>query len=471
MTNEMKLARHFNEILDAIHEDLMITDGKGVVLRVSSTFQKMYNISDDYAVGKTVYQLEDEGYFKPSIVAMVINSGKNVTAEQITSKKRTLVVTATPVYDKSGSIMFIVSFSRDITEILQLQRKYSRMESKVKRYAEEIDRLRRESGALAGGAVGRSAQMIKIFDTIKRIADFDANVLFLGPSGVGKTMLSRMVHENSCRKNGPFVEINCAAIPENLLESELFGYEKGSFTGASNSGKKGLIETADGGTLLLDEISEIPVNLQAKLLKTIQDKEITRIGGTKPVKVDFRLIAASNRDLEEYAERGLFRRDLYYRLNVINIDIPPLCERKEDILLLTDHFLNKYNEKYGMKKSFKPAAVKLLMDYSWPGNVRELANVIERAFMISTDDIMGEDTLPAHVFRPREDVKGNIGVETVTDLERAVEEFEGSIIRYAYEKYRTSVGVAGALNISQSTAYRKILKYISKERENRNNKI
>lgn len=332
------LAAHFNEILDAIHEDLMITDGNGVVLKVSPTFQKMYRISADYALGKTVYELEKEGFFKPSIVAKVIENGCRVTMQQTTRNKRSLVVTATPVLGKDKNIEFVVSFSRDITEILQLQEQYAKLENKIEKYTAEINRLRKDV-EIEDGVIGNSPQMQTILDTIKRVADFDANILFLGPSGVGKTMLSKIVHKNSNRREGPFVEINCAAIPENLLESELFGYEKGSFTGANANGKVGLIEMAAGGTLLLDEISEMPLSLQAKLLKTIQDKIITRVGGTKPIKVDFRLITASNRDLEEFAEQGLFRKDLYYRLNVIKIELRRWLRGKKILSLWWKHSL------------------------------------------------------------------------------------------------------------------------------------
>ena len=299
--------------------------------------------------------------------------------------------------------------------------------------------------------------MVNILETIRRVADFDANILFLGPSGVGKTMLAKIVHQQSKRKKGSFIDINCAAIPEHLLESELFGYEKGSFTGAGNKGKVGLIELANGGTLLLDEISEMPLSLQAKLLKTIQDKVITRVGGTKEIKVDFRLITASNRDLEEAAGRGTFRKDLYYRLNVIQIQIPSLRERKDDIIPLIDFFTERNNRKYGLHKEFHPRALEALVNYSWPGNIRELSNIVERASMTCEGDVIPKDLLPQEVLR--EQTKG---VREVNNLNKAVEEFEGDLIRQAYKKYGSSIEVGKALGISQPTAYRKIQKYVGK---------
>mgnify|MGYP001280693153 CR=1 FL=1 len=450
------LIENFDAIFDAIHDDILISDGEGMVLRVSPTFEDMYGVDQEHVVGKSVYELEKAGIFKPSVIARVLEKREKITMQQQNRTNRRIVVTATPVFGDDGEIKLVVSYSRDITEMVELQNQYMQLENKIEQYTEEINQLRQKA-ALENVVIGKSPQMVNILETIRRVADFDANILFLGPSGVGKTMLAKIVHQQSKRKKGSFIDINCAAIPEHLLESELFGYEKGSFTGAGNKGKVGLIELANGGTLLLDEISEMPLSLQAKLLKTIQDKVITRVGGTKEIKVDFRLITASNRDLEEAAGRGTFRKDLYYRLNVIQIQIPSLRERKDDIIPLIDFFTEKNNRKYGLHKEFHPRALEALVNYSWPGNIRELSNIVERASMTCEGDVIPKDLLPQEVLR--EQTKG---VREVNNLNKAVEEFEGDLIRQAYKKYGSSIEVGKALGISQPTAYRKIQKYVGK---------
>lgn len=454
------LEDNFDAIFDAIHDDLLISDGDGMVLRVSPDFEDVYGVEKEYAVGRSVYDLEREGYFKPSVIGRVLEHGEKITMQQKNKKGRSIVVTATPVFNAEGRILLVVSFSRDITEMVELQQQYSHLENKIEQYTEEILKLRQKA-ALEKGVIGNSIQMKKILETIHRVANFDANILFLGASGVGKTMLAKTVHQQSKRKDGPFIDINCAAIPEHLLESELFGYEKGSFTGASAEGKIGLIELADGGTLLLDEISEMPLSLQAKLLKVIQDKKITRVGGTKEINVDFRLITASNQDLEELSKKGQFRKDLFYRLNVVKIEIPPLSSRTDDIIPLLNYFLSAINHKYDAHKKWHPLAVEALLAYSWPGNVRELANVAERAFMTSEGDVITLAHLPEDLLKISNVsyAPGDLEVEE-QGLEQAMDEFERKIICQAYEKYRTTVGVAKALKISQPTAFRKISKYI-----------
>lgn len=455
MKLEETLKEHLNEIMDAASDDLLITDGDGVVIRVSPSFEDRYGLPEDEALGKTVFELEEKGYFKPSIIAEVLRRGEKITMDQKLSSGRDIIATATPVFGDLGEIQFVVSFSRDITEMHSLQKRYSSLQNKVEKYEDEINKLRKANTET--DIVSKSVQMDKVMALIAQVADYDTSVLLLGESGVGKTALARKIHQMSNRSHNAFVDINCAAIPENLLEAELFGYEKGSFTGADSKGKVGLIEMAQQGTLFLDEISEMPLALQAKLLKAIQEKKIQRIGGVKEIDVDFRLVTASNRNLAEAAEQGTFRKDLYYRLNVMNISIPPLRERKEDIAPLIYHFLDQFNERYGKNKSISKQAMDLLYSYEWPGNVRELSNFVERAYITSMGDVIHANELP-------DEVTGNTGIkEEDVGLDAAVELLEKRVITEAYRKYKTTIEVAKYLKISQPTASRKIKKYIKGE--------
>ena len=297
--------------------------------------------------------------------------------------------------------------------------------------------------------------MQNILATIERISRFDTNVLFTGKSGVGKTMYSKLMHSRSDRKDGPFIHINCGAIPESLIESELFGYEKGAFTGARNEGKPGLVELANRGTLFLDEIGDLPLNMQVKLLKVIQDKKLTRIGATDEKTVDFRLITATNKDLEAMIEKNEFREDLYYRINIITLEIPRLKDRKSDIFPLLKLFLDKYNKKYGLKRTIANSSIDALVEYDWPGNIRELENTVER-LVLSTDEYMiTNDNLPLKL---KADVVGRPVMENKT-LKEILESVEKRVIVEAYKKIGTTTGVAKALGISQPSASLKISKY------------
>lgn len=313
------------------------------------------------------------------------------------------------------------------------------------------------STALKNQLIGNSKSIIDIRTMIEKIASTDATVLIVGESGCGKEIVAREIHNLSNRSNSNYMKINCAAIPDNLLESELFGYEKGAFTGANLKNKQGLFELTSEGTLLLDEIGEMPLNLQSKLLRVLQEKEFMRLGGQQNINVNTRILAASNRNLLSMVEKGLFRMDLYYRLNVVPIYVPPLRERKEDIGLLSQHFLKHFNSKYSKKKYFTEDGIIFLENRQWLGNVRELMNSIERLVIICNDDKFDVSTMKTLIASPDASFKSDI--ESLDSLEQMMETFEKRIIEDALKKYKTTYKAAESLGINQSTLYRKAKKY------------
>lgn len=304
--------------------------------------------------------------------------------------------------------------------------------------------------------IGETPQIRRINNIINKIAPFDATVLLTGESGVGKNRYADMIHALSRRKNAPLVVINCGAIPENLLESELFGYEKGAFSGASQSGKKGIIETSNHGTLFLDEIGDLPLELQVKLLKVIQEKKIARVGSLQEKEIDFRLIAATNKDIAHLVETGAFRKDLFYRLNVISMTIPPLRERKDDIPHLIHYFADKYNKKYDLNRNFTRQTIQSMESYSWPGNVRELEHVVERTLLMADAQQITPEMLPPNIFVEKATDQYQVGKKTLKEI---LEDVEREILLDLYEKHGTTTKVAQVLGISQASVSIKLRKY------------
>jgi len=288
-----------------------------------------------------------------------------------------------------------------------------------------------------GNIIGNSPKMREVFDFVKKISPTKTNVLISGDSGTGKELVAKAIHYNSPRRNNPFVILNCGAIPENLLESELFGHMRGAFTGAI-SNKRGLFEAADGGTLFLDEVGELPLSMQVKLLRVIQDREFTRVGGTEPIRVDVRIVSATNKNIDEAVQTGEFREDLFYRLNVIHLKLPNLRERKDDIPLLARHFLRRFSKELGTNiHHITPEAMKRLMNYDYPGNVRELQNIIERAVALESSDVLTAQNLSSYMDERRDLARGEILLEIPKDgidLEQVVEDLEKTLILKALEK-------------------------------------
>lgn len=332
-----------------------------------------------------------------------------------------------------------------------------------KKATSEIIRLRSEIQECYGhnNIIGKSKVMIKTLDTIKIIADRETTVLIQGESGTGKELIASSIHYNSSRKNGPFIKLSCAALNKEILESELFGHEKGAFTGAIKT-KKGRFELADGGSMFLDDVDDIPIEMQVKLLRVLQEREFERVGGEKTISVDVRLICATKKDLTNLVKQGRFREDLYYRLNVVAITIPPLRERKEDIQLLIKYFIKKYSKLLKISEpDISQEALDLLMKYNWPGNIRELENVVEHALVFSSANGIMLQNLPEHL-RKFESVPGEtpLSLKDKIDYQDAIAEYEKSLIKWAHKKTNgNQVHMAEILSIPRTTLRNKMIKF------------
>lgn len=453
-----------NLAIDNSVDSFSIADGRGTFLKVNDTFTYYTGISKEEMEGSNTKDMIEAGSYGPdSAILLAIKERKRVAVLQngcsrdLSGKKSKeeliqgeAIAISTPIFDDSGEIRYVVSNARFLHE-LELLKKYL----DDTRYLSDQEQLKNHKTM-----IWKSTGMKKILDLVKVIAPTDSSVMISGETGTGKSMLARYIHEQSRRRDKAFVEINCAAIPENLIESELFGYESGAFTGANAKGKKGLMEIADGGTLFLDEIGDMPLSLQAKLLQSLQNRTITRVGGEKTIKVDIRLITATNMDLEQMVEDGTFRNELYYRINVVPIHLPLLRERREDFQLIVDVSMERFTSKYGKEVILSQEARKALEGYSWPGNIRELENTVERLVVTNRNGIILPADLPSRIIEENRQYGGGIMIDDIIPLKKAMEEMEKQLVSAAYTKYGSSYKVAEALDISQSAASRKIIKYL-----------
>ncbi|WP_236777820.1 sigma 54-interacting transcriptional regulator [Anoxybacter fermentans] len=454
-----ELNRELDTIIESISDGVYITDGEGNTLRVNSAYERISGIKAEEVIGRNMKELVEEGVYSQSVTLLVLEEREPVTITHEIKTGKEVLITGNPVFDEEGNIVRVVTTVRDLAELNSLKQQLAETRKLSQRYHSELAQLRLQQLEL-DDVVIQSEAMQKVIKLALRLGEVNSTVLITGESGVGKEIVAKIIHRTGQGHEGSLIKVNCGAIPENLLESELFGYEKGAFTGARKEGKPGLFELAEGGTLFLDEISELSLNLQVKLLRAIQEKEIVRVGGVNPIKIQVRIIAATNRNLEQMVKEGKFREDLYYRLNVVPIYVPPLRERREDIIPLIYHFLERFNTQFKTNKRFDPEALKALERYDWPGNVRELENTVERLVVLTNNDLIGIDDLPEYI-RSDEYVKtpSNIIVPSLMPLKDAVEEVEKQIIAKALQKYSTTREVAKVLGVSQPTIVRKMKKY------------
>lgn len=446
----------FDEILDMTEDGFVVTDIDGTILEMNKSYCDFLGTTKEEAIGKHIGK-----FIKNTKMPEIAATGKKEVdvIHEFANKEKIqgddfLLVTRAPV-KRNGKVIAAVAQVKFRFHTIKLAEKLRVQDQELKYYRDELRRLGEDKFS-DDKIIGNS----KEFEKTKRLAEKASNnnlpVLITGETGTGKEVFANYIHYASDRKDKPLISINCAAIPEELLESELFGYEEGAFTGAKKGGKKGKFQLANGGTIFLDEIGDMPMHMQAKLLRVLQENEVERIGGYKPTPIDVRVISATNQDLKKLVEKKKFREDLYYRLNVINVHIPPLRQRPEDIELFVNKFLDELNRKYKTNTSISPKAMELLKNHTWPGNVRELKNVVESAYALGDNEMVGIKQLSSDIItsgkKLSSDFKGN-------DLDLIINEFEKEIILDYLVKNDYNVSkTANELGIHRTTLYNKFKK-------------
>jgi len=454
--NSHMTIKDFEMLFGASYDGILLTDANGNILLFNKAYVDISGIPAEVLIGKNMEQIIELGYLKKSVALMVLKEKKPVTITHIDLPHGTCIVTGSPIFNEKGELYRVVTNVRDMTEIYRLREELEKAQEMEEIYYQHLDKEKNPD--LKNEPVAISAAMKEVLGLARKISPVDVTVLILGESGVGKEVIAKYIHDHSSRKDGPFVAVNCGAIPEQLLESELFGYIGGAFTGALKNGKAGLFESAENGTLFLDEIGELPMNLQVKILRVLEMHEVTRIGACSPISVNARILAATNRDLEDMAvNKESFREDLYYRLNVIQIPIPPLRERPEDIVPLAMHFLNHFNQIYNHRKRMSADVLSMFKQYSWPGNIRELKNLTERLVVVSSGEYL--DCLELPCKKKGKNDPPAVQVSRIIPLSTAVEELEKQLLITALEEYESSRKVAAAIGINQATVLRKMKKY------------
>ncbi len=455
-----RLNRQLETIFKASSDGIWVCDASGKVINVNEASERLNGIAAREVIGKRIVDLLEMGLFDRSVTVEVLETRRQVSVMQYIQKTgRHLLSTGTPVFDEQGAISLVVVNERDMTQLNAIREQLEQthmVTEKIRDELAELSMLELKDQKI----VAESEPMRQVLRVALKLANIDAsNILILGESGVGKGLLAKFIHKNSKRSKKPFIQINCAALPESLLEAELFGYERGAFTGAREKGKVGLFELAHEGTLFLDEIGELPLALQAKLLKYLDDHEVMRLGGITSKKIDCTIVAATNKNLDAEVGKRAFRQDLFYRLNTFTLRIPPLRERPEDIFDLVRVYLHKYNQAYGGNKHLLPEGLEMLQAYAFPGNVRELKGLVKKAVVMSEARCLDE-------FLARS-IQASLGVGAPSDyrpgtkrsLSAELESLERDLLKKAARKGRTTRQIANELQISQTSVVRKLRKY------------
>jgi PAS domain S-box-containing protein len=445
----------YDEILDISEDGFLVVDSDGIIIDINNTYCKFLKTTRENAIGIHVLDLIPnskmaemvKGGVREHNVIHTFNADQNINGDNF------VWVTSKSPVKKNGKIVAAVAQIKFKQQTINLAKKIKSQDCQLQYYKEEVKRLGAGKYSFST-MIGNCHLFLKAKSLAIKSAKSDFPVLLTGETGTGKEVFSNSIHYSSDRRNYPMVRINCAAIPSELLESELFGYEDGAFTGAKKGGRKGKFELADKGTIFLDEIGDMPLHMQSKLLRVLQEQEIERIGGNKSIKVDVRIIAATHQNLRKMVDEGKFREDLFYRLNVININIPPLRERKDDILHFAKAFLNNLNKKYKKEVELSNEAIECLMSHRWPGNIRELKNIIEGAFAISDNNIIDLSHLPSNIVTNSKISRSISGNKKFNEL---MADYEKQIILDCLRQNNNNCNrTAEELGIHRSTLYKKL---------------
>jgi PAS domain S-box-containing protein len=451
----------FDLATNNINLGIFLTNKSGELIYCNDSFSNIYGLDKKDILGKNLNLLVKNNYADNPLLDLVIKTKKQISYNETTESGKTITITMSPTLNSDNNIRCIIGTCKDISEVENLKTTLLQTKGELQKYKTQLNESTETPKHL--NIDFQSPTMKRVYDLLDAISNKDITVLLLGKSGTGKTSLAKRIHKYSFRKNGPFITINCASIPDSLMESELFGYAKGAFTGASSKGKLGMVELANKGTLFLDEIGELPFQLQSKLLELVQERTFTPIGNVKPKEVDVRIIAATNKDLLKLVNEGKFREDLYYRIAVAVVNTPPIAERPEDVELLLSRYLDFFNYKHNLNVKFSKITKDILCNYTWPGNIRELEHLIEFLVLRTQGKVINPEDLPTTIINS---LKSNsILMEEKSDnttLKKLLEKKEGVIIQEYYSIYNSSYKLAKVLSISQSTASRLISKYCKK---------
>ncbi len=440
---------------DAISDGICVVDTNGIVTNINHCYTDITEITEEEIVGKSIRELLEKKYFSEAVSLEVLKTKQKISAlSTIYRNDKKVLIVGIPFFDSNNEVVKVITVMRNMTELIRLKEELENAQLKKRQYKEELKSLKRER--TENGFIGSDPSILRVKELIQYVAQTDATVLITGETGSGKEVVAREIFKQSRRKTGPYVKVNCSAIPENLLESELFGYVKGAFTGADKKDKKGLFETANNGTILLDEISEMPLKLQTKLLRVLQERELTRVGGTESIKIDTRIIASTNKSLEEMVKNNFFRADLYYRLNVFPIALPSLMERRNDIPEIAAGFIAKFNRFYEKNKEFSGQAIEALTEYEWPGNVRELENIVERMVIISSNRVLNREDVERIIYmgEKKPSAMQTLDISRI-GLKQAVQDYEKEILERVLKECGNSYAAAEVLKTTQPTIVRK----------------